>query len=175
MSRDPTSQLWNAFDSGSSAIIVVFYADYGLRDEAIAMAESVAPPAWPVRRASTALGAAAHPHDLVLLIPDDEGATIDDLDGTRESFCDRDVPVVVFLLQGGEGAKRLPLTLGLNSWIRGSEIDTTPPPLDEEAERRAFKDRTGQTVERWLERYRAGELPSDNQTLAATYRALLLE
>lgn len=173
---DPVAQVWNALQSGASPIVVVYYADLGLRSAVVDEVVSIAPPDWVVHRCTSVVEALEHPDRLVLLCPQEERTVIEDLDGIRDAFAGRSVPVVLFLLRDGDGARYLRDTLGLVGWVRGSEIDPDlAAAIDEQTERERFEAQTGATVEEWLGRYRAGLEQNDPSGLATTYWALLLE
>lgn len=173
---DPAAEVWNALNSGASPIVVVYYPDLGARRAAVEEVASIASPKWPLHETTTVSDAWEHPDSLVLLIPEDERTVVEDLDGLRDAFGARTRPVVLFLMRDGDGARLLPTTLSLVGWVRGSDVDPDrAADIDEEAERQKFERLTGMTVEAWLVRYRAGEVPADAPGLARTYRALLLE
>lgn len=173
---DPTAEVWNALNSGATPIVVVYYPDLGVRREAVASVASIASPRWAIHETTSIMDALAHPDDLVFLLPDDELAAVEDLDGLRDAFGARSLPMVLFLVRGGDGVRALPTTLGLVGWIRGNDVDPDlAAEIDEKAERRVFEQLTGESVEAWLGRYRKGDVPTDARGLARTYRALLLE
>lgn len=173
---DPAAEVWNALNSGATPIVVVYYPDLGARRAAVEEVASIASPRWPLHETSSVPDALEHPDSLVFLIPGDERAAVEDLDGLRDAFGTRRLPVVLFLMRNGDGARLLPETLGLVGWVRGNDVDPDrAAQIDEKAERREFERLTGETVESWLARYRAGDVPADAAGLARTYRALLLE
>lgn len=174
--RDGTAALWNALRTGAP-LTVVFYGDLGLRTELIERVESLAPSSWAVQRAASVDEALAAPSDaLVMLLPDDEPEAVADLDGSRDRFIDRVAPVVVFLMRGGEGHRRLAQHPSFASWIRGSDVDPEEADAwDPEVAREEFEQETGQTPEAWLAARRGGGQPGSADEVARTYRALLLE
>lgn len=173
---DPAESLWAALHGGSSPLVVVFYGDLGLRERALAEVESLADPAWPILRVAT-LGEAqvAPPGHLVLLAPDDERSTVQDLEGLRDVLRQRDVPVVLFLVRGGGGARVLAESPSVMSWVREDALDPEEVSrIDPEEERALFLREVGVTPEEWLAEHRDDSLV-DTRSLGILYRARLLE
>ena len=173
--RDSVNAIWSALQQ--PPLVVVLYDDYGLLESAQEEVASIANPSWPVRRVSTVEDALSTSADtLALLAPVDEVATIEELDGGRDRFVARAVPVVVFLLRGGAGERALTQAPSLLSWVRGNLIDpSAQDPFDPDAAREEFIRHAGRTPEEWLMMRRRGELDGSPESLGLTYRALLLE
>lgn len=175
---DPAAAIASAIArDGGDGIAVIYYPDLGLRDWLVAEVETIAN-VEPVARVDSVEAALARPDALVLLLPQDEQAAVGELDGARDRLLEprRAFPVVLFLLREGNGAKALREAPSLASWIRGSDPDPERlAEIDEETERRAFREETGTTPEEWLKTWRAGELRRDARGFSLTYRASLLE
>jgi hypothetical protein len=175
---NPVASIANAIErDGGDGIVVVYYPDFGVRDWLVGEVESSVGAETSVRT-SSAKEAHAHPEALVLLLPANERAAVEELDGMRDQFLEpkREHPVVLFLLRDGEGARALREAPGLASWVRGSDPDPERlAEVDVEAERRAFQAEIGASPEEWLERWRASEIPMETRTVVLSYRAALLE
>jgi hypothetical protein len=172
--RDASGALWKLAHT-KTPLGLVIYSDYTQRDELISELELLAPSGIQVLRATTLDEAHPLAKALVLLTPPDEGATVLELDGRREHFLDRQVPLLLFLLRGGEGLRVLADAPGLASWLSGSEVEPERlQNLDVEAETRAFLERTGKSPEAWLAAYAAGEVPESFENILLTHRARLL-
>ncbi|MBN1207417.1 MAG: hypothetical protein JXB05_21245 [Myxococcaceae bacterium] len=175
---NPVASIANAIDrDGGDGIVVVYYPDFGVREWLVREVESIAGAEKSVRTDSTRK-AHARPDALVLLLPANERAVVEELDGMRDQFLEpkRKYPVVLFLLREGDGARALREAPSLASWIRGSDPDPERlAEVDVEAERRAFEAEVGSSPEEWLERWRANKLPMDTGTVVLSYRAALLE
>jgi hypothetical protein len=172
--RDASGALWKLAHT-KTPIGLVIYSDYSQRNELLTELELLAPSGIQVLRATTLEEALPHPNALVLLMPPDEGATVLELDGRREQFMDRQVPLLLFLLRGGDGLSRLADAPGLASWLNGSEVEPERlQSIDVEAETRAFIARTGKNPEAWLAAYASGELPESFENILLTHRARLL-
>lgn len=173
---DPAGALWNALHGGATPIVLVYFPDWGAREATAAAVASFAAPGWEVQRVRTVEAALDHRGGLVLLLPDDEVSAVDALDGLRDAFQDWEVPLVLFLMRAGDGARRLAGSVSLAGWIRGNDVDPDEAAaLDPEAERAAFEAQTGETVEEHLRRVRAGEVPGGAAAVARRFRAMLLE
>ncbi len=173
--HDSASAIWTSLHSGATPVVIVFYGDFGLRRETIAEVLSVAPPAWPAFETRSVDEALARPESLVLLVPDDERAAVEELDGLRDAFRERRLPVVLFLLSDGDGARLLPECLSLPGWIRGGVVDMAADEVDERVERERFLSLAGCSPEEWLTRYRGGGVDASAASMARTYRAMLIE
>lgn len=175
---NPVASIASALErDGGDGIVVVYYPDFGLRDWLVNEVESIAGAKTSVR-ANSVEEARAHSNALVLLLPTNERAVVEELDGVRDQFLEprRAYPVVLFLLRDGDGARALREAPSLASWVRGSDPDPEQlAEFDVEAERRAFEAEVGSSPEEWLARWRANEIPMESHTLALSYRASLLE
>jgi hypothetical protein len=172
--RDASGSLWKLAHT-QTPIGVVIYSDYTQRDELLAELELLAPGGIQVLRATTLEEALPHPDALVLLTPPDERAAVIELDGRREHFRDRQVPMLLFLLRGGSGLGALPDAPGLASWLAGSEVEPERlRSLDVEAETRAFVERTGRSPAEWLAAWQSRQLPESFENMLLTHRARLL-
>lgn len=174
---DPAEALWTALHE-ALPIMVVYYGDYGLLESAVAEIDSLADPDAPVvpaRSIEEVLQADAA--SLVMLVPDDEAATVRSLEGYRDHFLDRQAPIVLFLLRDGSGSKQLRDSPSLMSWVRGNTIDPEQLALieDLEAERQAFEQDAGMTPEQWIAHSRSPDASLSTESMMRTYRALLLE
>ena len=172
---DSVNNIWSALQQ--PPLIIMLYDDYGLLESAQEEVASIANPSWPVQRVSTVDEALSTPADtLALLAPADEVATVEELDGGRDRFVDRVVPVVVFLLRGGSGERALAKAPSLLSWVRSNLIDpSVQDQFDADAAREEFIRFAGKTPEEWLAMRSRGELDGSPEHLGLTYRALLLE
>jgi hypothetical protein len=175
---NPTQAIISAIERDQGGVAVVWCPDLGLRewlvDEVAALAD---PDADPLRTASVDQAIAA-PHRMVLLVPIDEQAIVDELDGRRDQLLvpSRTQPVVLFLLRDGDGQLALAKAPSLSSWVRGSDVDPDAiSEVDAPRERTRFQGETGKTVEDWLTSWRAGEIPRDGETLSRAYLAALLK
>jgi hypothetical protein len=175
---NPVASIANAIDrDGGDGIVVVYYPDLGVRDWLVDEVESIAG-ADTSMRTGDVREARARPDALVLLLPTNERAAVEDLDGMRDQFLEpkRRHPIVLFLLRDGEGARALREAPSLASWIRGSDPDPELlAEVDVEAERSAFEKEAGASPEEWLARWRANEIPMETHTIVLSYRASLLE
>lgn len=172
--RDASGALWKLAHT-KTPIGLVIYSDYEQRNELITELELLAPSGIQVLRVTTPDEAHSHPKALVLLTPPDEGATVLELDGRREQFVDRQVPLLLFLIRGGEGLRVLADAPGLASWLNGSEVEPERlQNLDVAAETQAFIQRTGKNPTEWLAAYEAGTLPETFENILLTHRARLL-
>ncbi|WP_152622342.1 hypothetical protein [Archangium violaceum] len=175
---DPVASIANAIQrDGGDGIVVVYYPDLGVRDWLVSEVESIAAVETSVRTDSVK-DARTHMDSLVLLLPANERAAVEELDGARDQFLEpkRAYPVVLFLLRDGDGARALREAPSLASWVRGSDPDPELlAEVDVEAERRAFEAGAGASPEEWLARWRAKEIPMDASNVVLSYRASLLE
>jgi hypothetical protein len=123
----------------------------------------------------------AEPSRLILLVPDDELAVVLDLDGNRDRLDSEDrprtQPIVLFLLRGGDGQQALATRAhSLEGWLRGKDTDPEAlAQIDVSKERADFEAQGHGSPERWLERWRGGELPQTSTNLRTAYWAMLLE
>jgi hypothetical protein len=107
---NPTQALISAIERDLGGVAVVWCPDLGLRDWLIKEVEGLAEPgAQPIRTTSVA-EAIQTPHRMVLLVPQDERAVVDELEGCRDQLLadpPRTQPVVLFLLrEGASGTSR---------------------------------------------------------------------
>ena len=178
MPLTPTQELLSAIERDRGGIAIVRCPDLGLRDWLIDETRGLAGlGAKPVIVRSVA-EALAVPDQLALLVPSDERELMDDLEGCRDLFLApaRSQPVVVFLIRDGDGARRLPFLPSLASWVRGSDVDPEKlAEIDVVAERERFEAEAGESVEAWLERWRAGRIEQTGQQSARAYWAAMLE
>jgi hypothetical protein len=116
---------------------------------------------------------------MALLVPSDEPAVVEELEGRRDQLLadpPRTQPVILFLLRDGDGQVALAKAPSLSSWVRGSDVDPDQiAEVDVTAERARFQAEVGQSVEDWLAAWRAGAIPRDGETFARAYWAALLE
>jgi hypothetical protein len=176
---NPTQALLSAIERDLGGIAVVWCPDLGLRDWLVdEVAGLAAPHASPFRTVSVdeAIGT---PHRMALLVPDDERATVEELEGRRDQLLadpPRTQPVILFLLRDGDGRVELARSPSLSSWVRGSDVDPDQlAVVDVASERAHFEAEVGQSVEDWLARWRAGTLDRNGETFARAYWAALLE
>lgn len=175
---NPTQALLSAIERDQGGVAVIWYPDLGLRewlvDEVAGLAELGAEPL----RTDSVHEAIHTPHRMVLLVPIDERAAVDELEGSRDQLLapPRAQPVVVFLLRDGDGRVALANAPGLSSWVRGSDVDPDRiAAVDVAADRVRFQAEVGRRVEDWLTDWRAGKIPRNGETFARAYWAALLE
>lgn len=179
--REPIQTLLGAIERDEGGIAVVWCPDMGLRKWLVGEVESLVPTAAQPFRTSSVEEALASPDRMALLIPDDEEATVLDLDGSRDRLRDEDrprtQPIVLFLLRHGDGERALAeQAISLSSWIGGSDADPEAlAEIDVAAERARFEQETGTTPEAWLSSWRAERTPATGESFAMAYRAMLLE
>ncbi len=178
MTLTPTQAILSAIERDRGGIAIVWSPDLGLRDWLVDETRGLAGAgAAPVVVTSVA-DALAVPDRLALLVPPDERELLDDLDGSRDLFLDpvRSQPVVVFLLRDGDGARRLAYLPSLASWVRGSDVDPEAlAEIDVSAERQRFEADVGESVQAWLRRWRAGDIPQTGAASARAYWAAMIE
>lgn len=179
--REVTETLLSALQRDEGGVAIVWCPDLGLRDWIVSEVESLASPSARPFRTASVEEAIAEPERLSLLIPNDEKATVLDLDGSRDRLRGeshgRSQPIVLFLLRGGDGQRALAEHApSLSSWAGGSDVDPEElAQIDPAAEREEFLERTGATPEAWLVPWRAGATARDGETYALAYWAALLE
>lgn len=179
--REPIQTLLGAIERDEGGIAVVWSPDMGLRSWLVGEVESLVPTSAEPFRTASIEEALASPDRMALLVPDDEEATVLDLDGSRDRLRDEDhprtQPIVLFLLRHGDGARALAQqAISLSSWIGGSDADPEAlAEIDVVAERARFEEKTGKTPEAWLASWRAEEVPQTGENFAMAYRAMLLE
>lgn len=176
---NPTLALISAIERDLGGISVVWCPDLGLRDWLVDEVTGLArPDAQPLRTASVG-EAIATPNRMILLVPQNEQAVVEEMDGRRDQFLSdppRTQPVVLFLLRDGDGRVALANSPSLSSWIRGSDVDPEQlAEVDVAADRDSFEADVGVTVERWLADWRAGALERTGENYARAYWASLLE
>jgi hypothetical protein len=174
-----TQALIKAIERAVGGVEVVWCPDLGLRDWLVDEVAGLAgPTAAPFRTASVD-EAIKTPHRMALLVPDDERAVVEELEGRRDQLLvdpSRTQPVILFLLRDGDGRVALAKAPGLSGWVRGSDVDPERiAEVDATSERSSFQAEVGQSVEDWLVAWRAGDIPRDGETFARAYWAALLE
>ncbi len=176
---NPTQALLSAIERDLGGVAVVWCPDLGLRDWLVdEVAGLAAPDASPFRTASVDESIRT-PHRMALLVPDDERAVVEELEGRRDQLLadpPRTQPVILFLLRDGDGRNALARSPSLSSWVRGSDVDPDQlAEVDAASERTRFEADAGQSVEDWLARWRAGAIDRNGETFARAYWAALLE
>ncbi len=171
---DPAARLWSAVRPGLP-LALVFYPDLGLKDEVAAEVESFFPPDTELRRLESVDDAVGHPNALVLLFPTNEKGALEALEGRRDMLLDRELPIVVFILRHGDGARELPHLPGLAGWVRGRDVDPEEQAeVDLAAEREDFRAETGLTPDEWAAKHSPVADSLDTETLRLFFRSLLL-
>lgn len=175
---NPTQALLSAIGRDQGGVAVVWCPDLGLRDwlvdEVAELAELGAEPL----RTDSADEAIQAPHRMALLVPGNERAVIEELEGRRDQLLTppRTQPVVVFLLRNGDGRTALANAPGLSSWVRGSDVDPDQiAAVDVVADRARFQAEVGRSVEDWLTDWSANKIPRNGESFARAYWAALLE
>ena len=173
---DSTGTLWRILGE-DSPVAVVFYQSHSAREEILELAAILAPPERQQRRTSNVEDAFNEQNTLLFLTPEDEQRAVLTLDGRREALRNRTAPVVLFLMNGGDGEKRLREdAAGLESWLRGMEYDPERLPLiDVEGERARFIEKTGLSPEDWLVAWRGGSIADTTENNFLSHHAALLE
>jgi hypothetical protein len=176
---NPTQALISAIERDLGGVAVVWCPDLGLRDWLVQEVAGLAGPVAAPLRTTSVDDAINTPDRMVLLVPTDERAVVEELDGRRDQLLadpQRTQPVVLFLLRDGDGRVALAKAPSLSSWVRGSDVDPDRiAEVDVTADRARFEAETGRTVEDWLAGWRAGMLPRDGEAYARAYWAALLE
>src|SRR5436189_4909411 len=101
---NPTQALISALERDLGGVAVIWCPDLGLRDWLLDEVEGLAPPgATPFRTASVD-EAIKTPDRMALLVPDDERAVVEELEGRRDQLLapPRSQSVVLFLLRDGD-------------------------------------------------------------------------
>lgn len=178
--REPTFAVLNALERDAGGLALIWCPDLDLREWLVRDISSYLPVGLRPVQVATVAEALALPDELVFLVPRDEAGTVDDLEGSRDRVFDPDQPrtqpIVLFLLNGGDGQRVLANAPGLKSWLRGNDVDPEErAEIDEDTERQLFEQQTGQTPEGWLAAWRRGAHPHDDEHYECAYRALLLE
>ncbi len=176
---NPTQVLISAIERDLGGVAVVWCPDLGLRDWLVDEVAGLAgPTAAPFRTASVD-EAIKTPHRTALLVPNDERAVVEELEGRRDQLLanpPRTQPVILFLLRDGDGRVALAKAPSLSSWVRGSDVDPDRiAEVDVKADRARFEVEVGRSVEDWLADWRAGTIAHDGQSFARAYWAALLE
>lgn len=176
---NPTQALISAIERDLGGIAVVWCPDLGLRDWLVDEVEGLAGPSAAPFRTASVDEAIKTPNRMALLVPSDERAMIDELEGRRDQLLadpPRTQPVVLFLLRDGDGRIALAKAPSLSSWVRGSDVDPDRiAEVDVKADRARFEAEVGRSVEDWLADWRAGTIAHDGQSFARAYWAALLE
>lgn len=111
---------------------------------------------------------------LLLIVPDDEAAMIDELDVRDVLERDREQPIIIMLERDGQGAQRLPFAPHVASMVAGRHVDPDAlAELDVVAERAAFEEQHGMTPEAYLNAWWTTH-DSSCGAPEAYYRAFLL-
>jgi hypothetical protein len=176
---NPTQALISAIERDLGGVAVVWCPDLGLRDWLVEEVTGLAAPDAQPFRTDSVDDAIRQPHRMALLVPNDEQAAVEELDGCRDQLLadpPRTQPVVLFLLREGDGRVALAKAPGLSSWVRGSDVDPEQiAEVDVPEDRARFQTETGQSVEDWLADWRAGTVRRDGEAFARAYWAALLE
>jgi len=176
---NPTQALLSAIERDLGGVAVVWCPDLGLRDWLVEEVAGLAAPDTATFRTTSVEDAIRTPHRMALLVPDDERATVEELEGRRDQLLadpPRTQPVVLFLLRDGDGQIELARSPSLSSWIRGSDVDPDQlAEVDAATERARFETDVGQPVEDWLAKWRTGAIERNGETFARAYWAALLE
>ncbi len=173
---DSTGTLWRIL-SEDSPVAVIFYQSPSAREEILELATILAPEEREPKRSSNVEDAFCDEDKLLFLTPQDEQGAVLTLDGRRDALRNRTAPVVLFLMNGGDGEKRLREdAAGLESWLRGMEYDPERlAPLDVESERAHFKEKTGLSPEEWLVGWRGGSIADTIENNFLSHHAALVE
>jgi hypothetical protein len=176
---NPTQALLSAIERDLGGVAVVWCPDFGLRDWLVNEVEGLAAPTAAPFRTTSVDEAIKTPDRMALLMPMDERAVVEELEGCREQLLadpPRTQPVILFLLRDGDGRLALAKSPGLSSWVRGSDVDPDLiSEVDARADRARFEAEAGRSVEDWLADWRAGMLTHDGESFARAYWASLLE
>lgn len=174
----PYAALWRMAHAGAP-LIVVIYTDPTARqewaDEIEALLGQLGPPPEHVQTAGELLDRPDVPV-LVLVEPESEPDLVDQLSVMRDRLVERSAPAALFLERDGPGLTLLASREALASFLQGLVVDPEEEEqVDVEAEKQRFHEATGHSLEDWLERYRAGDLPDTLDNSLTYLRALLLE
>lgn len=170
-----SESIWKALWA-ESPVFLVLYGDLPARDQLMTHVELLVSPKVPTRRSSDPADAFRHTNELVLLAPNNEVEALAELDGRREQLLERSVPVVLFLLRGGEAVGHLSNHPGLAGWVQGREVsDAAFGFLELEKERTSFLERHGISPEDWLSRYQSEDLPDTLENTLITNHARFLQ
>lgn len=173
--RTYTALLAKALQSGRP-LFIVYYEEPGARERLIEEVKLLAPPEAAVRQTTSVEEAFTAEPAVLLLTPENERAAVELLEGGRELLRNRTLPVVLFLLRGGEAQRTLAELPALSSWVSGVQIDPERVGgLDVEAERARFQEGAGCTPEEWLADYREGRIPDTLESMLRLHHALVLE
>lgn len=160
-----------------SPILIITYADGAelegiLEDIAIQLGVSAR-----FRCHSQLETALASPDEVAALVVKmaEQEETIDRLDAIRDRLRDRRAPLILLVPRGGAAMRRLRTADYLQSWVRGRILDReVKDAVNLDAAREDFVATTGLTPERWLERWRAGDLPDDPENNQLATESLFL-
>jgi hypothetical protein len=176
---NPTQALLSAIERDLGGVAVVWCPDLGLRDWLVREVEGLAGPSAAPFCTSSVDEAIKAPDRMALLIPIDEHATVEELEGRRDQLLadpTRTQPVILFLLRDGDGRVALANSPGLSSWVRGSDVDPDRiAQVDVTTDRARFEAEVGRSVDDWLAAWRAGTIPRDGESFGRAYWAALLE
>ena len=173
---DSTGTLWG-IRRAESPVAVIFYQSPSAREELLELATILAPPERQHRRSLNVEDAFSDEETILFLTPEDEQDAVLALDGRREALRNRTAPVVLFLMSGGDGEKRLREdAAGLESWLRGMVYDPERrASFDIEGERARFEEKTGLSPEAWLIGWRGGSIADTTENNFLSHHAALLE
>lgn len=176
---NPTQALISAIERDLGGVAVIWCPDLGLRDWLVDEVEGLAGPRPAPLRTASVDEAIKTPDRMALLVPNDEQAVVEELEGRRDQLLadpPRTQPVVLFLLRDGDGRVALAKAPSLSSWVRGSDVDPDRiAEVDVNADRARFEAEVGRSVEDWLADWRAGTIAHDGQSFARAYWSSLLE
>ena len=178
--REGFPSVFRAIEREPGGVAIVLSPNFDARESLIEQVEEIVSDAAHPMRETCVEGAIANPARMVLLIPEDERDVVVDLDASRECILgqtSRSQPIVLFLLRDGDGVRALAKEApSLRSWIGGIDVDPDKlAEIDVAKERVVFEVEHGMTVDVWLAKWRADELPLTASNYHALHRATLLE
>lgn len=179
--RNATQALIALLESDIGGVAVVWYdpqpGSRSLERQTTELTDLAGPDAETLR-ASSVDQALRAPDRLVVLVPDDEAACVQELEGRLGQVLDppRAQPVVLLLSRHGAGREALCSAPELSSLVRGRSPDPDEiAEIDVVRERAQFEAWTGLPVQDWLANWRAGKIPRTGASLALSYLAQLIE
>ena len=114
---------------------------------------------------------------VLLVVPADEPAALQELAGRREALLDRTAPAILFVQRNGSASDHLsdPEQAGLLSWLRSSILDPKRYlEIDGIAEDARFIERTGHAPADFVREFRIGSIPDTLDNSLFYSDALLL-